>query len=226
MSPPEVWGPAVWILFHTLSERINNNAFQKMLPSLFQNIVRICKFLPCPECSVDASNFLAKIKLTDLKNKSDLKNMFYFFHNWVNAKKKKKLCNFSFLTVYGRYNLINVVNNFIMKYQTKGNMKLLNESFQRQLIIKDFKNWFTNSFNAFNTIVNIPPQILSLKNNEIVQSEENVQPEEIKSEENVQPEEIKSEENVQPEEIKSEENVQPEEIKSKENVQIERNINI
>ena len=159
MSPPEVWGPAVWTLFHTLSEKINDKAYPFIGPQLFNMILRICKFLPCPECSVDATNFLAKIKFSNMKNKIEFKNTFYLFHNWVNAKKRKPLFNYGYIGVYGKYNLVNVVNNFLKNYQTKGNMKLINESFQRQLIIKDFKNWFTATIKAFIPPLNIPIQI-------------------------------------------------------------------
>ena len=168
MSPPEVWGPAVWRLFHTLSERINENAYNVLAPQLFNFIVRICKFLPCPECSNDASNFLAKIKLSDMKNKTEFKNTFYLFHNWVNAKKRKPLYNYSNMGIYNQYRLIDVVNNFISNYHTKGNMKLLTESFQRKLIISDFKRWFTYSINGF-TPISIPQQLLQINNNKIIE---------------------------------------------------------
>lgn len=159
MSPPEVWGPAVWTLFHTFAEKINEEAYPYVSQSLFKMIVRICKFLPCPECSKDASNFLAKIKTTDMKNKTDFRNTFYLFHNYVNAKKRKRLFNSANMHIYGKYRLIDVINNFISKYHTKGNMKLLTESFQRQLVIKEFKSWFSSYIKAFIPRVNIPAKI-------------------------------------------------------------------
>ena len=149
MSPPEVWGPAVWRLFHVLCEKLNENAFQSIGPSLFNMILRICKFLPCPDCASDASKFLANINFSDIKNKTDLKNAFYIFHNYVNTKKRKKLFNYSDIKIYTNYNLINVINNFIAHYHTKGNMKMLSESFQRQFVINDFKKWFSYAFRAF-----------------------------------------------------------------------------
>ncbi len=149
MSPPEVWGPAVWRLFHVLCEKLNENAFQSIGPSLFNMILRICKFLPCPDCASDASKFLANINFPDIKNKTDLKNVFYIFHNYVNTKKRKKLFNYSNISSYENYNLINVINNFIAHYHTKGNMKMLSESFQRQFVINDFKKWFSYAFRAF-----------------------------------------------------------------------------
>ena len=121
--------------------------------------MRICKFLPCPDCSNDASIFLAKIKLSDMKNKTEFKNTFYLFHNWVNAKKRKALFNYSHMNVYGRYRLIDVLNDFYAKYQTKGNMKLLTESFQRQFVIKDFNNWIKYTIAAFVPRINIPQQL-------------------------------------------------------------------
>jgi len=169
MSPPEIWGPAVWRLFHTLSERINENAYSVLAPQLFNFIVRICKFLPCPECSNDASNFLAKIKISDMKNKTEFKNTFYLFHNWVNAKKRKPLYNYSNMGIYNQYRLVDVVNNFIANYHTKGNMKLLTESFQRKLIISDFKRWFTYSINGFMPIISVPQPLPQIDNNEIIE---------------------------------------------------------
>ena len=86
MSPPEVWGPAVWTLFHTLIEKVNDQAYPFIKVQLFGQIRRICGFLPCPECSSDATNFLAKVNVNDLKTKFDFRNTFYVFHNMVNAK--------------------------------------------------------------------------------------------------------------------------------------------
>ena len=159
MSPPEVWGPAVWTLFHTLSAKINEDAYPQVSLSLFKMITSICKFLPCPECSSHASTFLAKINLSDLKTKADFKNTFYLFHNSVNSKKRKHLFKYSNLDVYGTYRLVGVVNNFIAKYNTKGNMKLIAESFQRQLIIKQFRSWFVGSIRAFISKMVVPPPL-------------------------------------------------------------------
>jgi hypothetical protein len=161
MSPPEVWGPAVWRLFHTLIEKMNPNAYPKVIGPMFSIIIKICKVLPCPECSRDASNFLAKIKLSDYKTKDDFKNMLYLFHNWVNAKKRKQLFNYSNINIYANMYLPNIINDFIAKYNTKGNMKLLTESFQRGFVIKDLLAWFKAYSPAFvkPLIYNNPKQI-------------------------------------------------------------------
>ena len=94
MSPPEVWGPSIWTLFHTLADRIREDAYSFIFPSLFNIITRICKYLPCPECASDATIFLARIKHSDLKTKIQFKNTFYLFNNYVNANKRKLLFNY------------------------------------------------------------------------------------------------------------------------------------
>jgi hypothetical protein len=156
MSPPEVWGPAVWTLFHTLIEKVNDQAYPFIKVQLFGQIRRICGFLPCPECSSDATNFLAKVNVNDLKTKIDFRNTFYLFHNTVNAKKRKRLFNYSHISSYNNYGLVHVINNFISKYNTKGNMKLLAESFQRKLIVGEFKSWITKTILAFTPPKSIP----------------------------------------------------------------------
>ena len=172
MSPPEVWGPAIWTLFHTLADRIREDAYEFIFPSLFNIITRICKYLPCPECANDATIFLARIKHSDLRTKTQFKNTFYLFHNYVNAKKRKRLFNYSNINVYNKFKLVNVINNFINNYQTKGNMKLINESFQRQFVINDFKNFIKKYIKVFIPNIYIPKrlqpvQITSDKANEL-----------------------------------------------------------
>lgn len=142
MSPPEVWGPAVWTFFHTLAENVNDNQPTSFIQQIFWQIKRICGFLPCPECSRDATIFLGKININEIKTKQNLIDKLYIFHNYVNKKKRKPLFNYSNIGKYKTINLILVYNNFIKNYNTKGNMKLLAESFQRKLIVNDLKKWF------------------------------------------------------------------------------------
>jgi hypothetical protein len=153
MSPPEVWGPPIWTLFHVLAEKINESMYSKYASQILNVMKMICSALPCPECTHDATIFLLKIKIQNLRTKEELKNMVYLFHNYVNAKKRKPLYNHINLDIYKKYNIIYVFNKFISVYNTKGNMKLLAESFQRQTIIKNVREWLSQNIYAF-----IPPQ--------------------------------------------------------------------
>ena len=151
MSPPEVWGPPIWTFFHTLAEKINEDYFLNIKNSLFHVIKRICKFLPCPDCSQHATNFLAKININKINSKLDFKNMLYVFHNTVNKRKKKLLFSYAKLDIYKNYNIGSVFNHFISVYNTNGNMNLIAESFQRSLLINDLKKWLLNNHSFFKT---------------------------------------------------------------------------
>jgi len=149
MSPPTTWGPPVWTLFHTLAEKITDIGYHSIGNQLFNHIYRICNSLPCPDCAYHATRFLAKIKPNTLKNKTDLKNMLYIFHNVVNAKKRKPIFHTDFLKRYENAILNQVYNNFIKVYNTRGNMKLLTESFQRDRVLKEFRQWFLSNYKYF-----------------------------------------------------------------------------
>jgi hypothetical protein len=146
MSPPEVWGPPVWNLFHSISCQLNN---VELIKPIFVYIQRICRYLPCPECSTDATDFLRKVRLGDVKTVDDLSMALYLFHNHVNKKKKKALYNYSDMSKYKSHNLIVVYNNFVRVYNTRGNMKMISEDFQRNMIIADFKKWLGANIMSF-----------------------------------------------------------------------------
>jgi hypothetical protein len=159
MSPPEVWGPPIWTLFHMLAEKIDENAYQSHSSQLFSYISRICRFLPCPECSKDATQFLDKIKIQNIKDKQAFKGMLFLFHNHVNAKKRKPLFKYENMDRYKYCRVVSVINRFIAVYNTKGNLQQINESFQRQFVIKDFKSWLMSNIRVFitNPIPQLPP---------------------------------------------------------------------
>ena len=155
---PNKWGPPVWTLLHTLAEKITDTGYERIGMQLLNHIYRICNSLPCPDCADHATKFLAKINVGALKTKSSLKNILYVFHNVVNVRKRKRVFHTSHLDVYKNKNLINVYNNFVQVYNTKGNMKLLTESFQRDRVLKEFKGWFFSNYFYFVERPNIPNQ--------------------------------------------------------------------
>ena len=146
---PNKWGPPIWMLFHSLAEKIKDEKFSQVGPQLFFMIKKICSLLPCPDCSMHATTFLSRVDFSLIKTKTDLRNLLYIFHNIVNKRKNKPMFNTIHLKNYSTTNLIVAFNNFINVYQTRGNMKLLTESFQRQLLVKNFRNWFVNNYEHF-----------------------------------------------------------------------------
>lgn len=149
MSPPEKWGPPIWTFFHTLAEKVNDETFHKIKFSLFSLIKRICNFLPCPECSQHASQFLGRININAIQNKNQFKQMLCLFHNTVNKRRNKGIFPFENINKYKLYNVGATFNNFIKVYHTKGNMNLLAESFQRNLLINDLRKWLINNHKFF-----------------------------------------------------------------------------
>ena len=146
---PEQWGPPVWRFFHTLAEKIKDPAFPIIGKHLFGYIHRIAGYLPCPDCSKHAKLFLAKINISDLKTKQDLINIMYIFHNAVNKRKSKQMFHVEQLPRYKNNSLLNSYNHFISVYHTKGNMTLLTETFQRDLLVKEFKKWLAEHIHYF-----------------------------------------------------------------------------
>ena len=149
MTQPSVWGPPIWTLFHTLIEKMKEERFNELHMELFQHIKRICSYLPCPECSAHATLFLSKVNPRQISNKNDFKNMLFVFHNQVNLRKKKSVFPYSGMDKYKNTILVPVFNRFITVYHNKGNMKMLTETFQRQMIIQEFRKWMVQNLQAF-----------------------------------------------------------------------------
>ena len=140
MSPPEIWGPATWTLFHTLAEHMNN---ESIIPQLFNNIKQICMFLPCPECSKDATQMLSQIDINKIKSKQVFIELLFVFHNMVNKKKNKRMLG-NYAEIQSKYaiqDLSNVYTAFLTSYNTTGNYKLMSEESQRRMIRANFGKW-------------------------------------------------------------------------------------
>lgn len=171
MPPPEVWGPPIWTFFHVLAEKIREREFPRIYTELFSLIQRICAFLPCPDCSQHAISFLKKIKINEMNTKEKFKGMLYVFHNYVNLRKHKKLFNYENLVNYRKIKISYAFNNFVSVYNTKGNMKMLSESFQRSLLLKDLRKWLMSKFFAFDdSSNNIIQQNISINKEEIIEN--------------------------------------------------------
>ena len=149
MAPPEVWGPSIWLFFHTITSKIKDGLDINVYKGLFRIIKTICKNLPCPECSSDATQFLSKINEDVINSRLKLINNIYIFHNYVNKKKNKQLFNYNKILNYNHADLAVTIRQFIRAYNTSGNMNLLNESFQRQLAVKEFRRWMRANISAF-----------------------------------------------------------------------------
>jgi hypothetical protein len=149
--PISTWGPPTWIFLHTFAEKIKDDAeFRLVKQDIWNFIVQICKNLPCPTCSAHSSNILKKVNVEMIKSKQDLKNVLFLFHNAVNQSKGKPAFQLSDLDEsYKSNKLIETYNNFINIFQTKGNMSLLTDSFQRKILVAKLKSWIQTNYKFF-----------------------------------------------------------------------------
>ena len=150
MSPNQ-WGPAIWTFFHTLAEKIKEDKFGEVGPQLFGLIRKICTTLPCPDCSRHATNYLSRVKFsTMIKSKDHFRGLIHHFHNTVNKRKKKPEFAFSEISAkYGNTSLIGAFNHFLNSYNTHGNMRIMTDSFQRKIIIRDTRLWILANIQHF-----------------------------------------------------------------------------
>ena len=165
---PEIWGPPIWLFIHSLASKVKDEMYLYIGPQLFNMIKRITAYLPCPDCSQHAIQFLSGVNPETIKTKHDLIRVLYLFHNSVNVRKNKSLYNFSDLNKYENVNLQNAYNNFRKVYHNHGNMNLLAETFQRNLLLKDLKIWLCQHSNKFVNSNKIAKNIVELAEPETI----------------------------------------------------------
>ena len=147
---PKNWGPPVWLLFHTMVEKMIDTEFAKIGPQLFGIMQQICKLLPCPDCATHATDVLNKVKFSSIKNKEDFKMMLYYFHNTVNKRKGYALYRAEDLEIYSKYELSKVFYNFSNTFNEKTrSLKLMSQSLARKSLLIYLHDWFRNNQTSF-----------------------------------------------------------------------------
>jgi hypothetical protein len=153
-----VWGPPIWIFFHSLAEKLKDESFSEIGSQIFYFIRRICSSLPCPECTQHAVFFLSKINFSLIKSKEAFKLMLCLFHNIVNQRKKLPLFPPQKLTeTYSRVNILEAFNGFVRVYHTKGNMKMLADALPRKMVIMDLRKWLGANLRHFTPPIPLYP---------------------------------------------------------------------
>ena len=74
------------------------------------------------------------------------------FHPKLDLHHKKQLFNYSELAKYKTYSLIKVFHIFTRVYNTRGNMRLIADEFQRNMVIAEFKRWLGANICSFKTV--------------------------------------------------------------------------
>ena len=146
---PSYWGPPTWMFIHTLAEKVKDDQFPKIGQQIIANIQQICYNLPCPDCADHSRTFWSKVKVGNIQSKSDLLNLLYVFHNCINKRKKMAPFKYENLAFYKTQSVVGTFNNFAKNFNTKGNMKLLTESFHRGRLLTSLKSWLMVNIQSF-----------------------------------------------------------------------------
>jgi len=129
------WSVPTWILFHGLAEKIDEDFYKANNEKVFNIVKIICQNLPCPYCRENASKYLKKIKIKNIKTKEEFKTFLFTFHNHVNKKLKKKEFE---LSILNKYKLINMFKAYTW----------FDQNFYGSYIIShDFNKWRRNLVN-------------------------------------------------------------------------------
>jgi hypothetical protein len=145
------WGPPTWYLFHTLAHKVKDEHFLTLRADLINNIMSICRNLPCPKCAAHASDYVSKININAIRTKEDLKNMLFKFHNDVNGRVGNS--QFSYEELNGKYATsitLNIIQNFFIMFQDKSfNVSAIANSMHRTRVIATIKTWIKDNIQHF-----------------------------------------------------------------------------
>jgi hypothetical protein len=149
----KTWGPPCWYLFHSLAAKVKENEFDNVKMSLWGMISGICSNLPCPDCRQHATTIIRSVNVNNvLRNKITLEKFLFDFHNSVNRRKNYRLfTSQEYDSRYKNADLNKVISYFISSFnQSSRNNKLMMDSMQRQLFMKNFITWINTHRSKFN----------------------------------------------------------------------------
>jgi len=147
------WGEPIWLLFHTLAEKVKDGLFPVIKADLLKTIYTICSNLPCPKCTDHAMDYMSNVNFNSINTKNDLKLFLFQFHNTVNARKKYPVFKYVDLdNKYSNANTSNIIQYFLTVYQkTDFNVTMLTENMNRKIVANKLKVWFANNIQYFDT---------------------------------------------------------------------------
>ena len=146
------WGNAVWLLFHTLAEKIKPEHKSELIV-LITHITSICKNLPCPDCQQHASKVMDTVNKAGIcSSRENLIDFLWQFHNSVNQRIKTPVFPKESLEMYSRANTVNVVKNFIsIMNKVANNEKTMLFGFHRSLYMKQFIDYVSKNLYKYNS---------------------------------------------------------------------------
>lgn len=145
------WGPPFWYLFHSMAEKVDEDAFTVIRTELLNVIFLICQNLPCPDCTNHAVQYLNSVNFRAIQTKNELKDLLFIFHNTVNERKGNPIFSRTELDEkYERANMNAIWANFITEFSKKQkSIHMIANDFHRANISKILKTWYQTNAKYF-----------------------------------------------------------------------------
>ncbi len=148
--PKMKWGKHIWTYFHTIAQKVKPEYFDVVKKDIISFTLKICNTLPCPICSQHASEYMRSINFNNIRSKEDLIQLYYVFHNTVNARKNYEFFKPDQLSMYQYANTVAVVKNFFVAYEDKTRaFKLMADDMSRAQIANELRFWMSSNLRYF-----------------------------------------------------------------------------
>ena len=147
MASRQQWGNITWYLFHGIAEKIKEDKFLELKPTIINIIKSICGNLPCPDCSEHATKFLNSVNFNNIQNKNDFKIFLFKFHNMINSKTNKS--QFSKEDFDNKYKniIVSKIFQYFIKIYSVGNKS------EKMMMYTAFKNKFLSELKQMMLII-------------------------------------------------------------------------
>ena len=144
------WGEPVWLLLHTLCEKVKLDSFSEIRQGFLNIIYIICTNLPCPECSAHAKTYLDGNQFIAIQTKDQLIRFIFDFHNSVNSRKGFPIFKYQDLQKYSTAITVNIIYNFMNSYNVKNHsIHMISNDVYRGRMIETIKKWFNQNIDNF-----------------------------------------------------------------------------
>jgi hypothetical protein len=138
-------GPPIWVLLHSIVEKVKNDNFNDYKLQLFNLIKKICIFFPSVVSSKNANAYFSNFNPNYINNLTDIRMFLFNYHNFINKKLEKPIFNYYELTKYDAVNIPVLQNTIVNLYTKNTYMKLLPNYFNMRETLNEVNNFLFNN---------------------------------------------------------------------------------
>jgi len=142
-------GPPIWVLLHSIVEKVKNDNFNNYKLQLFNLIKKICIFFPSVVSSKNANAYFSNFNPNYINNLIDVKMFLFNYHNFINKKLEKPIFNYYELTKYDSVNIPVLQNTIVNLYTKNTYIKLLPNYFNMRETLNELNIFLFNNIYSF-----------------------------------------------------------------------------